>query len=145
MPDLIDSPQDMLCFALYSADHAMTRLYRKHLDPLGLTYPQYLVLLALGDPDPITVRQLGTMVALESNTLTPLLKRMESNGLLTRRRNPQDERALQVALTDKGRALRTRIADIQACVISASGLSIDDLKRLRDDIITLRRNLEQAA
>lgn len=140
----VEHPQDMLCFALYAAEHAMGRIYRPLLEPLGLTYPQYLVLMALGAAAPLSLRALGDAVALESNTLTPLLKRMERAGLLTRRRNPQDERALQVALTPAGRALRARAKNVQARVAEATGMRLAELADLRDRITALRRNLDQA-
>ena len=95
------APSDMLCFALHSAAHAMHSAYAPLLDPLGLTYPQYLVLSALSGRDPLTVGQLGAELRLESNTLTPLLKRMEALGWLTRSRNPKDERQVRVGLTDR--------------------------------------------
>jgi DNA-binding MarR family transcriptional regulator len=112
---------DLLCFSVYSANHALTRLYRPLLAPLGLTYPQYLVLVALWENDAQKVGDLGKRLDLETNTLTPLLKRMESAGYLTRRRNPEDERSLIVTLTDKGQALRAEARHISTCVIEAMG------------------------
>ena len=105
---------DLLCFALYSTSHAMMRLYRPLLAPLGLTYPQYLVLVALWDRDGRSVGDLGEQVALESNTLTPLLKRMETAGLINRRRGAKDERVVTVHLTDAGRALKDKAAEVTA-------------------------------
>ncbi len=129
---------DMLCFALYSASHAMTRLYRPLLAPLGLTYPQYLVLVSLWAQDGRSVRELGEELALESNTLTPLLKRMEESGLITRARSSEDERVVQVSLTEKGNALRSEAEKVTACVFEASGLSLDELGRLRNEVRALR-------
>ena len=129
---------DMLCFALYSASHAMTRLYRPLLAPLGLTYPQYLVLVSLWAQDGRSVRELGEELALESNTLTPLLKRMEESGLITRARSSEDERVVQVSLTEKGSALRSEAEKVTACVFEASGLSLDELGRLRNEVRALR-------
>lgn len=129
---------DMLCFALYSASHAMTRLYRPLLAPLGLTYPQYLVLVSLWAQDGQSVRELGEELALESNTLTPLLKRMEESGLITRARSSEDERVVQVSLTEKGSVLRTEAEKVTACVFEASGLSLDELSRLRNEVRALR-------
>ena len=128
----------MLCFALYSASHAMTRLYRPLLAPLGLTYPQYLVLVSLWAQDGRSVRELGEELALESNTLTPLLKRMEESGLITRARSSEDERVVQVSLTEKGSALRSEAEKVTACVFEASGLSLDELGRLRNEVRALR-------
>ena len=128
----------MLCFALYSASHAMTRLYRPLLAPLGLTYPQYLVLVSLWAQDGLSVRELGEELALESNTLTPLLKRMEESGLITRARSSEDERVVQVSLTEKGSALRSEAEKVTACVFEASGLSLDELGRLRNEVRALR-------
>ncbi|MFN4154491.1 MAG: MarR family winged helix-turn-helix transcriptional regulator [Paracoccaceae bacterium] len=132
---------DMICFALYSATHAMQHVYKPLLDDLGLTYPQYLVLTALWTQDKQTVGALGRQVQLESNTLTPLLKRLEDRGLITRTRSEADERQVNIALTDQGRALQARAAHIPACVLEKSGLSLDDLTDLRDRITTLRDQL----
>lgn len=132
---------DMICFALYSATHAMQHVYKPLLDDLGLTYPQYLVLTALWTGQAQTVGSLGRQVQLESNTLTPLLKRLEDRGLITRSRSTADERQVNITLTDTGRALQTRAAHIPAAVLEKSGLSLDDLTRLRDQITTLRDQL----
>ncbi|MDR7124138.1 MarR family transcriptional regulator [Pseudotabrizicola sp. 4114] len=132
---------DMICFALYSATHAMQHVYKPLLDDLGLTYPQYLVLTALWTEDKQTVGALGRQVQLESNTLTPLLKRLEERGLITRTRSETDERQVNITLTDAGRALQARAAHIPACVLEKSGLSLDDLTQLRDQITTLRDHL----
>ncbi|MDP4031234.1 MAG: MarR family transcriptional regulator [Pseudorhodobacter sp.] len=135
---------DMICFALYSATHAMQHVYKPLLDDLGLTYPQYLVLTALWQQDRQTVGALGRQVQLESNTLTPLLKRLEERGFVTRTRDGQDERQVNITLTDQGRALQARAAHIPACVLEKSGLSLDDLTTLRDQITTLRDHLRGA-
>lgn len=133
---------DLLCFSVYSANHALTRLYRPLLAPLGLTYPQYLVLVALWENDAQKVGDLGKRLDLETNTLTPLLKRMESAGYLTRRRNPEDERSLIVTLTDKGQALRAEARHISTCVIEAMGGDLKELIELRDRVNALRARLE---
>ncbi len=143
MPRYVESPAEMLCFSLYAADHAMGRVYRSLLEPYGLTYPQYIVLMELADQT-LTLRALGEAVGLESNTLTPLLKRMQAGGLVERRRNPDDERALMVSLTDKGRALREDTKSIQACVFKATGLPLAELAALRDRIEQLRGNLQRS-
>lgn len=134
----------MICFALYSATHAMQHVYKPLLDDLGLTYPQYLVLTALWTGQAQTVGSLGRQVQLESNTLTPLLKRLEERGLITRSRSTADERQVNITLTDTGRALQTRAAHIPAAVLEKSGLSLDDLTRLRDQITTLRDQLRRS-
>ena len=135
------SPEDKICFALYSATHAMQRIYQPLLGPLGLTYPQYLVLTCLWDQDGCTVGALGRSLALESNTLTPLLKRMEAQGLLTRARRSDDERQVQISLTDKGRALQAEADPITRCIFDACGLPLQDLTALRDQISGLRDRL----
>ncbi|KXI15302.1 putative organic hydroperoxide resistance transcriptional regulator [Corynebacterium sp. CMW7794] len=121
-----------LCFALYRASHAVQRSYLEELTPLGLTYPQYVTMLALwGHEDPVTMKELSAEIALDSGTLTPLLRRMEKQGLLTRAIDPADERRRIVALTDKGRALREQAEGIprrQMERFAASGLDIRMLK-----------------
>jgi DNA-binding MarR family transcriptional regulator len=99
---------NQVCFALYSASLAMTKLYKPLLEDIGLTYPQYLVMLVLWEGDQLMVSELGERLYLDSGTLTPLLKRLEAAGLLTRLRDAQDERRVRIALTDAGRALRAR-------------------------------------
>lgn len=134
--------QDLICFALYSANNAMNRLYRPLLARLGLTYPQYLVLVSLWDRDGKTVGQLGEELGLESNTLTPLLKRMAEAGLVARARSEADERVVTIALTDKANALKSEVADLVGCVFDATGLTLDEARRLRDDIFALRDAIE---
>jgi MarR family transcriptional regulator, organic hydroperoxide resistance regulator len=135
---------DMICFALYSATHAMQQAYKPLLQELGLTYPQYLALSALWVADGQTVSALGHQLQLESNTLTPLLKRLEGMGLLTRTRNAEDERQVILTLTPAGRAMQARAADIPRCIAEKTGLSIPDLIALRDQITALRDHLRQA-
>ena len=138
------SPQDMVCFSLYSAVHAMTQAYRPHLEALGLTYPQYLVMSALWSAtDAPTVGTLSRQLQLESSTLTPLLKRLETTGLLTRRRDAEDERQVRIALTEAGQALQGRTAHIASCIAEQSGMSVDDLLALRDQVSRLRDNLRK--
>ncbi|PRZ46731.1 MarR family winged helix-turn-helix transcriptional regulator [Tritonibacter scottomollicae] len=134
---------ELLCFSVYSVNHAISRLYRPLLAPLGLTYPQYLVLVALWDRDKRRVNDLGTELQLDTNTLTPLLKRMEAAELLTRKRNPEDERSLIVALTDKGRNLQDKAGEVTSCVLEAMGGDIEELSALRDRLNALRHKLEQ--
>ncbi|WP_176473846.1 MarR family winged helix-turn-helix transcriptional regulator [Actibacterium ureilyticum] len=136
------APADMLCFSLYSASHAMQQVYRPLLDALGITYPQYLVLSTLWSADgALTVKGIGQELHLDSSTLTPLLKRMEAAGLVTRRRDPKDERQVRVALSDAGRALQAQAAPVQACILSSTGLSTVAAARLRDQIIALADRL----
>lgn len=134
---------ELLCFSVYSVNHAISRLYRPLLAPLGLTYPQYLVLVALWDRDKRRVNDLGAELQLDTNTLTPLLKRMEAAELLTRKRNPEDERSLIVALTDKGRNLQDKAGEVTSCVLEAMGGDIEELSALRDRLNALRHKLEQ--
>lgn len=135
---------ELLCFALYSANNAMGRLYRPILARHGLTYLQYLVLVALWQRDGQKVNDLGAVLNLESNTLTPLLKRMEASELLQRRRNPEDERSVIVSLSDKGRALEQEAAEISRCILAASGDELADLIELRDKIQQLATRLNKA-
>jgi len=112
---------DQLCFALYSASRAMTARYRSSLDALGLTYPQYLVLLVLWEQDAVTVTQLGNRLHLDSGTLSPLLKRLAANGLVSRHRRRQDERSVEIRLTARGRRLRDRTTGVPAQIAGAIG------------------------
>jgi DNA-binding MarR family transcriptional regulator len=114
---------DQVCFALYAASRAVTARYRPLLDELGLTYPQYLVLLVLWEQDSISVRDLGTALQLESSTLSPLLKRLEAAGLLRRERRPDDERSVAIRLTDEGAALREKARAVPPAMGNAMGLT----------------------
>jgi DNA-binding MarR family transcriptional regulator len=129
------------CFALYSASHAMTKTYKPMLDRIGLTYPQYLVMLVLWEQDGILVKDIGARLFLDSGTLTPLLKRLEANGLISRNRDPQDERQVRIALTEQGRTLRTAAAQIPEQVLCASGQQAETLGRLRNDLASVRDDL----
>ncbi|MCD9147234.1 MarR family winged helix-turn-helix transcriptional regulator [Pseudophaeobacter flagellatus] len=144
---MIDRPlslDDLLCFALYSANNAMGRLYRPLLARHGLTYPQYLVLVALWQRDGQKVTDLGVALNLESNTLTPLLKRMEQAGLVQRQRSQEDERSVIVTLAAKGRGLEKAAAEISRCILEAAGEDVAELIRLRDRIQTLTARLQTA-
>lgn len=114
---------DQLCFALYAASRAVTARYRPLLDELGLTYPQYLVMLVLWEQDSISVRDLGTALQLESSTLSPLLKRLEAAGLLLRERRPDDERSVAIRLTEEGARLRERAGEVPTAIGDAMGLT----------------------
>jgi DNA-binding MarR family transcriptional regulator len=132
---------DLLCFAVYSTGHAFNRIYKPLLDELGLTYPQYLVMVSLWAKDDQTVGELGETLFLESNTLTPLLKRLEAIGLLDRNRDPSDERQVRVRLTSAGLALQKKARDIPRCILEATGLSLPDLRRLLRAIVAVRGKL----
>ena len=135
---------DFLCFAVYSAGHAFNRLYRPLLEKLGLTYPQYLAMVALWEADDCTVGALGERLGLESNTLTPLLKRLEGMDLITRARDPRDERVVRVRLTDKGRRLQGPACAVPAELLAASGLDLTAVARIRGEIATLNAALARA-
>ncbi|WPZ35447.1 MarR family winged helix-turn-helix transcriptional regulator [Thalassobaculum sp. OXR-137] len=133
---------DQLCFALYSAGLALTKVYRPILEALGLTYPQYLAMMALWERDDIPVNALGAQLRLDSGTLTPLLKRLEARGLIARRRDAEDERRVRVVLTEAGRALGARAADIPLAIGKAAGLSREDAVEERKRLTALRDRLE---
>lgn len=132
---------NQLCFALYSTSLAMTKLYKPLLDELGLTYPQYLAMLVLWEKDGLTVSELGERLFLDSGTLTPLLKRLESSGLVARLRDVQDERRVHISLTAAGRKLKSRAARIPGCILSASQCSIPELVSLTQQVQALRQRL----
>ncbi len=132
---------NQLCFALYSTSLAMTKLYKPLLETLGLTYPQYLVMLVLWERDGLMVSELGERLFLDSGTLTPLLKRLESAGLIARIRDVQDERRVHITLTAAGRALKTQAASIPDCILKASQCSLPDIVALTQQVQTLRNNL----
>ena len=136
---------NQLCFAVYSTAHALNKVYKPLLDPLGLTYPQYLVMLILWDEDEVTVKDLGQRLQLDSGTLTPLLKRMEANGLVTRRRSDQDERRVVIALTEAGHALNAKAAGVPRDLLCVSGLTLDGLADLRANLVALRDQLNASS
>jgi DNA-binding MarR family transcriptional regulator len=130
-----------LCFALYSASLAMTKLYKPLLEPLGLTYPQYLVMLVLWEQDGVAVNQLGERLALDSGTLTPLLKRLESAGLVQRLRDAADERRVLLQLTPAGRALKAQARRVPALVAQAAGCELSEITTLTQRLQALRQQL----
>lgn len=134
---------EFLCFALYSASHAFNRLYKPLLDELGLTYPQYLVMVTLWERDDRTVGEIGEQLFLESNTLTPLLKRMEAAGLVSRSRDPADERQVRLRLTGEGRVLLDKARSVPPCVLEATGLTAEQARELTDQIGALRTTLSR--
>lgn len=132
---------NQLCFALYSTSLAMTRLYKPLLDELGLTYPQYLVMLVLWEKDGLMVSELGERLYLDSGTLTPLLKRLEASGLVARLRDVADERRVHITLSPAGRKLKTQAAKIPGCILSASQCAIPELITLTQQVQALRERL----
>lgn len=135
---------NQLCFAIYSASLAMTRLYKPLLDQLELTYPQYLVMLALWEQDGLMVSELGQRLSLDSGTLTPLLKRLEASGYVSRLRDPNDERRVHIHLTAAGRRLKARAAKVPACLLDASECSVDELVSLTRQVQQLRDRIKAA-
>lgn len=131
-----------VCFALYSASRATTGLYRQILKDLGLTYPQYLAMLVLWDGDGLEVRDLGRELQLDTGTLSPLLKRLESLGLTQRRRMPEDERRVLIQLTEAGRGLQARALDVPARVAAATGLPESELIALRETLNRIATTLK---
>lgn len=144
MPNKTDAMLELdnqLCFALYSTSLAMTKVYKPLLDALGLTYPQYLAMLVLWEQDGLMVSELGERLYLDSGTLTPLLKRMELSGLISRIRAVEDERRVHITLTAAGRKLKTKATKIPGCILTASQCSIPELIALTQQIQVLRRRL----
>ena len=135
---------DLLCFDLYAATRAVTAYYRPLLEELGLTYPQYLVLVSLQPGRPVSVKQVATDLSLDHGTLTPLLRRMESAGLLTRERNAADERQVVVTLTAAGEALRLRFDDVQCAVTEAIGMSPEEFATLQSSLTRLTGAVRRA-
>jgi DNA-binding MarR family transcriptional regulator len=132
---------EQLCFSLYSTSIAINRLYKPMLDSLGLTYPQYLVLSVLWEEDGRTISAIAGRLALESSTITPLVKRLEAAGLVARQRNAVDERQVNVSLTAKGRGLRREASCLTDSLLAHSGLEIPDMVALNDQVRKLRRAL----
>ncbi len=138
-------PDDFICFAIYSAEHAFSRVYKPLLKSLDLTYPQYIVMVALWANDDQTVGGLCGKLFLESSTITPLLKRLEAMGYVVRSRDPADERQVRVQLTKAGAAMRAKARDFPPCVDAATGLNTEMLRQLKEKIIAVRRNLLETA
>jgi MarR family transcriptional regulator, organic hydroperoxide resistance regulator len=141
VPDL----NEFLCFAVYSTGFAFNRIYRRPLAQLGLTYPQFLAMAALWGRDEVAVGALGAKLSLDTNTLTPLLKRLEAMGLIVRERSREDERKVIVSLTKKGSEMRSGAGEILRCIFAAADMPAADFGKLTRDIQALRRNLERAA
>ncbi len=136
---------DQLCFVTYSAAHAFNRVYKPLLDPLGLTYPQYLVLLVLWEGDNITVKEIGQRLFLDSGTLTPLLKRLQAAGIVERTRDTEDERQVRITLTQKGRDLQGPVKQAWDQVVCSVGLAPDEFEVLKAQLTGLRDTLHARA
>ena len=133
---------DFLCFAIYSAGLALNRFYKPLLSPLGLTYPQYLTMVALWERDDQTVGTIAERLSLESHTMTPLLKRLETMGHVRRARDANDERQVRVSLTQRGKRLRTKAAEIPACIRKAVGMTDAEIRRLQTSLSLVRVQLQ---
>ena len=142
--DLALRLDNQLCFAIYSAGHAFNRVYKPLLDRLGLTYPQYLVMLALWERDDVTVKDIGERLFLDSGTLTPLLKRLEAAELVRRTRGTEDERQVLIALTPQGQALREKARAVPQAILAASACSVTELSAMKSEIVALRDRLNAA-
>jgi DNA-binding MarR family transcriptional regulator len=136
---------EQLCFALYSTAHAMNKLYRRLLRRLGLTYPQYLVMMILWERDELTVSEIGERLFLDSATLTPLLKRLQSMGLVVRERSAQDERQVVISVTKSGRTLKRTAAEVPEAVFCAAQCSPEELRAIKSGLEMLRSNLMREA
>jgi DNA-binding MarR family transcriptional regulator len=136
MPDIADplALERQVCFALSVASRSVVAVYRPLLEPMGLTHPQYLVMLALWQRAPLSVKELSALLQLDPGTLSPLLKRLEAAGYIRRQRNPGDERTLAVTLTEAGAALRARAEQIPAAVVARLGMGLDELQRLHESL-----------
>ncbi|KWU52287.1 MarR family winged helix-turn-helix transcriptional regulator [Pseudomonas sp. R11F] len=135
---------NQLCFALHSTSLLMTKVYKPLLQALGLTYPQYLAMMVLWEEDGLTVGEISNRLLTDPGSLTPLLKRLEAEGLLSRTRNREDERVVVVELTDSGRALQDKAMGIPQCILGASGLELEQLRKLQADLVALRSNLQSS-
>jgi MarR family transcriptional regulator, organic hydroperoxide resistance regulator len=134
---------NQICFAVYSAAHAFNRVYKPLLDRLGLTYPQYLVMLVLWERDNVPVKDIGERLYLDSGTLTPLLKRLEAADFIKRTRNAKDERKVMIALTPKGEALKEKARAVPQSILAASDCSVGELIATKDEIVALRDRLNR--
>jgi DNA-binding MarR family transcriptional regulator len=132
---------NQLCFALYSTSLMMTKVYKPLLQALNLTYPQYLAMLVLWERDGLTVGEVSTRLLTDPGSLTPLLKRLETEGLISRTRSKEDERVVLLTLTEQGKALHTKAQSIPQCILAASGISVQQLQALQKDLLGLRGNL----
>lgn len=147
MSDAPETPElwlhNQICFAVHSTAHAFAAAYKPHLDPLHLTYPQYLVMLLLWERDDQSVSELGKPLFLDSGTLTPLLKRLQATGYINRTRDPKDERVMRITLTDTGKALKQKAICIPHNMLEAMGLSVEQVMALGQDVRKLGMALRQ--
>jgi len=139
--DLALRLDNQICFAVYSTAHAFNRVYKPLLDRLGLTYPQYLVMLVLWERDGVPVKDIGERLFLDSGTLTPLLKRLEAAGLIKRTRSTEDERQVLIALTPQGQALHDKARAVPQSILAASACTIAELSAMKNEIVALRDRL----
>lgn len=133
-----------LCFSLYAASRAMTAAYAPLLEPLGLTYPQYLVMLVLWEGDGVSVKAVGERLQLDSGTLTPLMKKLESQGLLTRARDEEDGRVVRAKLTRAGRALERKARPVPEALACQLGITLPAVAQLREELAALTHTLREA-
>ena len=134
---------NQICFAVYSAAHAFNRFYKPLLERLGLTYPQYLVMLALWERDGVPLKDIGERLFLDSGTLTPLLKRLEAAQLIKRTRGTEDERQVMIALTPQGHALKEKARTVPSSLLQASACSVAELSAMKNEIVALRDRLNE--
>ncbi|GGF95369.1 MarR family winged helix-turn-helix transcriptional regulator [Paenibacillus abyssi] len=135
--------ENQLCFAVYACSREMTKLYHPLLKEIGLTYTQYVTMLALWEKDQVTVKELGARLYLDSGTLTPLLKKLESMGLITRSRHKADERSVIIALTKQGTEMKEKAREIPAKLYGQSGISLEEIHSLRQRITELLTKVQQ--
>jgi MarR family transcriptional regulator, organic hydroperoxide resistance regulator len=135
---------NQLCFALHSTSLLMTKVYKPLLQALGLTYPQYLAMMVLWERDGLTVGEISTRLLTDPGSLTPLLKRLEAEGLLSRTRSREDERVVIVELTEQGRALREKAREVPPCILGASGQTLEQMRKLQADLQNLRNHLQDS-
>lgn len=135
--------EDQLCFAVYACAREITKLYHPLLKELGLTYTQYVTLLALWEQDHVTVKKLGARLYLDSGTLTPLLKKLEAMGLLTRKRDKKDERSVIIALTEQGVLLKAKVLDIPKKLFCQAGITPEEADKLRAQITSMLKKVQQ--
>lgn len=136
--------EEQVCFAVAVAARSVVAVYRPVLEPLGLTHPQYLVMLALWEHDQLAVKDLSELLKLDPGTLSPLVKRLETQGLLTRARDPRDERVLAITLTPAGRAMRSEAKKVPGAIVARLGMDVDRLHKLRRDLAVVIAAAEQA-
>lgn len=137
-PLLLDN---QLCFALYSTSLAMTQFYKEPLSAIGLTYPQYTIMLILWEQDGVSLKHISDALGQKSGALTPVIKRMETDGLVQRLRGVDDDRSLSIALTEKGKMLREQGIEVNRCVAEACGMDMGDVVALREQLVALRNKL----